>query len=132
MTENIKALVRYRMQQADEALEAAKILLDKSFERQTLNRAYYAMFYAVLALLSTRKMETSKHTGAIALFDKEFIRKGIFTSDFSRWLHKAFDLRQEADYKADCQVTKESAIISLENAEIFIKEVKAVLAGMIQ
>lgn len=84
MTENIKALVRYRMQQADEALEAAKILLDKSFERQTLNRAYYAMFYAVLALLSTRKMETSKHTGAIALFDKEFIRKGIFTSDFSR------------------------------------------------
>lgn len=132
MTENSKILARYRMDQADESFEAAKILLEKGFSRQTVNRAYYAMFYAVLALLSTQKMETSKHTGAIALFDKEFIKKGIFTTDFSRWLHKAFDLRQEADYKADCQVSEELAENTLKNAETFIKEVKTVLTEIMR
>jgi uncharacterized protein (UPF0332 family) len=130
ITENIKSLVRYRIEQADESLEASKILLEKGLVRQTVNRSYYAMFYAVLALLATRKMETSKHSGAIALFDKEFIRQGIFAKDFSRWLHKAFDLRQEADYKADYQVTKETAETALANAVLFTNEVKTVLAAI--
>ncbi len=50
--ENIKALMSYRLEQADESLQAAKILLDQGLTRPSVNRAYYAMFYAVLALLS--------------------------------------------------------------------------------
>ena len=69
ITENIQALVVYRLEQADESLDAARILLDKTLDRSAINRAYYAMFYAVLALLATRKRETSKHGGAISLFD---------------------------------------------------------------
>ena len=67
MTENIQALVTYRLEQADESLEAARALLDKKLIRPSVNRAYYAMFYAVLALLARGKKETSKHSGAIAL-----------------------------------------------------------------
>ena len=78
MTENIQALVTYRLEQADESLEAAKTLLDKKLIRPSVNRAYYAMFYAVLALLAREKQETSKHSGAIALFDKDFVKQGIF------------------------------------------------------
>ncbi len=70
MTKNIEALVKYRLEQVDESLEAARVLFEKRLERQSVNRSYYAMFYAVLALLATRKQETSKHSGAIALFDK--------------------------------------------------------------
>ncbi len=74
ITENIQALVAYRLEQADESLDAARILLDRTLERSAVNRAYYAMFYAVPALLATRKRETSKHGGAISLFDKEFVK----------------------------------------------------------
>ena len=81
ITENIQALVKYRLEQADEALEAAGVLLEKGLDRQAINRAYYAMFYGVLALLATRKLETSKHSGAISLFDKEFIKPGVFSKD---------------------------------------------------
>ena len=49
MTENIQALVAYRLEQADESIEAASTLLDKKLIRPCVNRAYYAMFYAVLA-----------------------------------------------------------------------------------
>ena len=74
MTENIKALVAYRLEQADESLEAARTLLNKKLIRPCVNRAYYAMFYAVLALLVPGKKETSKHSGAIALFDRDFVK----------------------------------------------------------
>ena len=70
MTHNLAELVRCRLGQADEPLRAASILLREDSLRASVNRSYYAMFYAVLALLATRKEETSKHSGVIALFDR--------------------------------------------------------------
>ena len=77
MTENVRALVSYQLEQAEESLTAGRILLERGLFRPSVNRAYYAMFYSVLALLTTRKEETSKHSRAIALFDKEFIKAGV-------------------------------------------------------
>ena len=118
MTENVQALVTYRLEQADESLEAARTLLDKELIRPSVNRAYYAMFYAVLALLARGKKETSKHSGAIALFDR----------DYSRWLHDAFDLRQRSDYVAEYHASPEDAELTLKNGETFVDEVKKVLS----
>lgn len=73
---NIQSLVTYRLEQADESLNAARILLEKGLIRPSVNRAYYAIFYAVLALLATHKQETSRHSGAISIFDKEFVKDG--------------------------------------------------------
>ena len=128
MSENIQALVTYRLEQADESLEAARTLLDKKLIRPSVNRAYYAMFYAVLALLARGKKETSKHSGAIALFDRDFVKQGVFKKDYSRWLHDAFDLRQRSDYAAEYHVPGEEAEKTLKNAEVFVAEVKKVLS----
>jgi len=57
------------------------------------------MFYATLALLEKIGKIPSKHSGAISLFDKEFVQKGIFPKELSKSLHKAFEARQIADYK---------------------------------
>ncbi|MGD2013223.1 MAG: HEPN domain-containing protein [Desulfobacterales bacterium] len=128
MTENIRALVTYRLEQAVESLEAARTLLDKNLIRPSVNRAYYAMFYAVLALLAQGKKETSKHSGAIALFDKDFVKLGIFKKEYSRWLHDAFDLRQRCDYAAEYHASPEDAESTLKNAETFVDRVKDVLS----
>ncbi len=128
MTANIQALVTYRLEQADESLEAARTLLDKKLTRPSVNRAYYAMFYAVLALLAQGKKETSKPSGAIALFDRDFVKQGIFKKDYSRWLHDAFDLRQRFDYAADYHALPQDAKMTLKNAETFVEEVKKVLS----
>jgi uncharacterized protein (UPF0332 family) len=128
MTENVQALVTYRLVQADESIEAARTLLDKKLIRPSVNRAYYAMFYAVLALLAQGKKETSKHSGAIALFDRNYVKQGIFKKNYSRWLHDAFDLRQRSDYTAEYHVSPEDAEMTLTNAEMFVEEVKKVLS----
>jgi uncharacterized protein (UPF0332 family) len=116
------------LEQADESLEAARTLLVKKLIRPSINRAYYAMFYAVLALLAQGKKETSKHSGAIALFDRDFVKQGIFKKDYSRWLHDAFDLRQRSDYAAEYHASQEDAEITLKNAETFVDAVKKVLS----
>ena len=35
------------------------------------------MFYAVLAFLVLEKKETPKHGGVIAIFDRDFVKKGV-------------------------------------------------------
>lgn len=127
ITKNIKALVSYRLEQADESLEAAEVLFKNKLQRPCVNRSYYTMFYAVLALLAVVKKETSKHSGVISLFDKEFVKQGVITKDFSRWLHDAFDLRQRSDYAAEFSISLEDAKEVMKHATIFVKEVKNVL-----
>ena len=52
--EEIEILVKHRIDQAREALNDAKYLVDgKRSSQSIVNRAYYAMFYAALALLQS-------------------------------------------------------------------------------
>jgi len=62
--EEVTPLVRYRLEQADAALGDAKFLLEGNRSPQSIvNRAYYAMFYAALALLQKIGKVPSKHAG---------------------------------------------------------------------
>ena len=85
--EQLEDLLFYRIEQARETLREAEILLNESALRGAINRAYYAMFYALLALLATKQLGTSKHSGALALFDREFVKAGVFPRELSRSLH---------------------------------------------
>ncbi|MGI0483517.1 HEPN domain-containing protein [Geminocystis sp. CENA526] len=126
----LELLVKYRLSQADETLTEAKLLLKELKIRGTINRSYYAMFYAVMGLLATRNLGTSKHSGVISLFDKEFVKTGIFSKELSRSLHRAFNERQVNDYgemlKPDLQLAEEL----LQQAQVFIDEIKLQLAKM--
>ena len=122
------ALIRYRMEQAEESLQAARAMFGMGLLRPAINRAYYTMFYAVLALLATEGRGTSKHTGAIALFDMDFINKGTVKRELSAWLHRVFDLRQKSDYREMFQPTQEDAKTALERADAFLAEVRQALS----
>ena len=53
-----------------------------------------------------------------------------FSKDFSRWLHRAFDLRQRCDYEAQFNISPEDTQATLDAAEKFVAEVKFVIAAM--
>lgn len=118
--EKLRALVRYRLDQADEALRAARMMLADGLERSAVNRAYYAMFYAVLGLLATKAQETSRHSGAISRFDRDYVKPGILPRDFSRWLHEAFNQRQSADYAAAYEIEAEGIKELVDHAALFV------------
>mgnify|MGYP005840052987 CR=1 FL=1 len=121
-------LVKYRLQQAETALEDGHFLLEGRRSPQSIvNRAYYAMFYAALALLQKIGKVPSKHTGVISLFDTEFVVQGIFPKQLSKDFHKAFELRQVFDYRVTGSASPEQAAELLEKARHFVGEVKEYL-----
>jgi uncharacterized protein (UPF0332 family) len=120
----IDALIAYRLLQAKESLQDAKILLKaKGSLRSVINRAYYAMFYSLLALYARKGMGTSKHAGVIAIFDREYVKAGTFPKEMSRNLHRAFYLRQDSDYKEFSLLTREETREILAGAEIFFDSI---------
>lgn len=120
----LRELVRLRMEQATETLREARVLLSEHAGRGAVNRAYYAMFYAVLALLAIKGLGSSKHSGTISLFDREFVRPGALPKELSRSLHMAFERRQQADYGELLQIDAAGATRMLEEAETFIGKVR--------
>jgi len=121
--DQLRELLRYRMEQAGETLREAEVLDDAHAYRGAINRAYYAMFYAVLALLATKQQGSSKHSGAIALFDREFVKTGVIPTSFSRALHLAFDRRQVHDYGELVEVDPETSTTAIADARAFVAAV---------
>jgi len=97
--------------------------------RSIVNRAYYVMFYSLLALFlqSDSDIKTSRHSGIISLFDKEFVQKGLFEKRFSKMLHILFDKRQECDYRELIEVPYSDAAESVHNAREFYSAVSAII-----
>jgi uncharacterized protein (UPF0332 family) len=123
-TGNLRVLAEYRMAQAREAIDAAQILLREGSLRASVNRSYYAMFYAVLALLALRKRETSKHGGVIALFNQLFVREGLVPKELSKWLRAAFDLRTQCDYAIMPALAPEEVSETLQHAQDFVARIE--------
>ncbi len=128
MKKELIELIKYRLKEAEDSIKEAEVLLREGMSmRAVMNRLYYAMFYAVLALLQEKEMGTSKHAGAISLFDREFIKKGVFDDELSKTLHRAFELRQKGDYMEQAEVTKSDVDEMLPKTKDFVDKVKAYL-----
>jgi len=128
-SKEIEILVRHRLEQALEALEDAKYLIDGNRSPQSIvNRSYYAMFYAALALLQKISKAPSKHSGVISLFDKEYVMKGIFEKEISKDFHKAFELRQSIDYRIIKAIPAEQANQIWQKAVNFVEAVRNYLS----
>lgn len=69
-------LAKYRLEKAKNTLFYAKRYIDDATLDSTVNRIYYAVFYAVNALLITKGLHSSKHSGVRAIFNKEIVNKG--------------------------------------------------------
>jgi uncharacterized protein (UPF0332 family) len=125
--EQLRALVRYRLEQAVETLREASLLLDQSAWRGAQNRAYYAMFYAGLALLATRQLGSSKHSGVLGLFDREFVKPGLLPKSLSRSLRLAFNRRQSWDYGEMGELDPEEITEMVAEAKLFVQTIEEFL-----
>ncbi len=118
-------LARYRLKQAEESIdEAAFLLQGKKSPRSVINRAYYAMFYAVLALLIFEPYASSKHSGVLGYFNRRFVKPGIFPEEMGRVINKAFDLRQRGDYREYEEMSYELVRPFVDQSRIFVQGVK--------
>jgi len=103
-------LANHRISRAHEALEAAALLIEQSHFASALNRLYYAAFYAARALLATKALDSSRHSGVIALFQEHFVKTGLISTDTARALPRAFEKRQTSDYGDFSEPTRDEVL----------------------
>jgi len=91
--------VQYRIETAYKTYEAAKVLADNGFWNSAVNRLYYALFYAVNALLVFSEIPTKSHSATKSQFSMHFIKTGRLDKRYGRLLSQLFDWRQKGDYE---------------------------------
>ncbi len=81
------------------------------------SRAYYTAFYALEALLLSRDITCSTHSGTIAEFGKHFVVSGIFPKDFGKKIARLFRERQTGDYDIGVSIDEADARADLGHAQ---------------
>ena len=124
-------LARYRIEKAKEILVEAEDNLKQNHYGVAVNRSYYAMFTSARALLALKELDSSKHSGVIAFFNQHIVKTNLFPKEISRFLGKAKDMREDADYGDFVEITEENAQIQLERAKKFVNEAESVISKII-
>ena len=125
LDDSSKALILYRLESAREKLSAAEDLLEKRHYKDSVSRSYYAIFTAARALLATKRLDSSKHSGVIALFNQYFVKSGAIPKAASKWLERAKLYREQADYGDFYIVSTQEAEAQIQSAREFIEKIEA-------
>ena len=98
MNKDSVEIVKYRMARAVETLQEAHMLLEAGHNIATVNRLYYACFYAVCALLLTDGFSSPKHTGIRSLFNQHWVKTGRLPLPLGDLYNDLFMYRMKGDY----------------------------------
>ena len=121
--------VEQYLEHARQAVSTGRVVMVHEDYIAAVNRAYYAIFYAANALLATKGLERSKHSGVIAAFRQHFVKTGIIEPEFSRFYGEAMEQRRAGDYDL-ISLDQRTAARSLEHAERFVQRIEQVLREM--
>jgi uncharacterized protein (UPF0332 family) len=119
--------IRLYLDHARQALASAAVSLEHGFYDTAINRAYYAIFYAASALLLTRGISRSKHSGVIAAFRQAFVKPGLIEVEYSDLYGDALDARVGSDYDVTFESDPATAQGRLADARCFVDRVTSYL-----
>ncbi|WP_353717484.1 HEPN domain-containing protein [Dyadobacter sp. 676] len=115
-----EAAIQSIVEKALDCLKKAKQCYSGEMYDVALNRAYYAMFHSIQALLSSIGASLNKsHTGTHNAFHKDFIATGIVSREYGVALKRIFEQRQFGDYDYE-EVHEEEAAKGIADAEKFV------------
>jgi uncharacterized protein (UPF0332 family) len=106
---------------AQRSLNAAKSLARDEDYDFSVSRAYYAMFYVAQALLLSKQLSFSTHSGVINAFGLQFIKSQEIPTEYHRALITAERIRLQGDYDTEDQISAEMAQQQLQWAERFLE-----------
>ena len=127
MEGSLRELAGYRMERANEMLEAAKKNLEIGQYKTSLNRSYYAIFHAMRAANILKGFDSSKHSGVIAYFNREYLKSGILEKSLSVIIKNSAFLREKSDYDDFFIASRKDAEKHLEDANAFVMVIEQFL-----
>ncbi|MDE6342893.1 MAG: HEPN domain-containing protein [Muribaculaceae bacterium] len=97
-TEDRQAIIEYRIERAHNTMKEVEFIITGKFWNLAANRLYYSVFYICEALLLSRQISASSHTGVSRMMHLHFIKNGILNEEEGALLGRLFRMRQTGDY----------------------------------
>jgi len=119
----LKEHIKYRILRAKETYEDAIFLFEKGSWNSSINRLYYAAFYAAIALLLDNGLEVKSHNGVKRKLG-ELVVNGKLNKEHAKIFGVLSDFRNKGDYDDLFDFNKELVERLIDPVKIFIKEVE--------
>ena len=73
MTEKEKSLAVYRFMEAKETLVSSRLCFDNKLYKDSINRSYYVVFYAIKSILALDSVDFKRHKVAVGYFNQHYV-----------------------------------------------------------
>lgn len=121
-------LVTYKIARAKETLAEIDDHIKNQLFHTSVNRLYYACFYAVSALLVSEEISARKHSGVKQMFGLHFILPGIIDEELGAFYTNIFEKRQKGDYEDFVYFSEDEITELLTPARKLIERIEEILS----
>ena len=123
----VSAFALYRLDRAKQDLSDAEFSYKNHRYLNANNRAYYAIFHAIRAVLATEKVDFKKHKDVLAYFNQNYIKTEIFPRMIGKKISQARKVREDSDYDDEFEPTDIETKMQIESASELIDLVEKYL-----
>ena len=123
-----RELAEYRMKKAASTFSEVALLIENQLWNTSVNRLYYACFYAVSALLIFHDIPSKTHTGVRQLFGLHFVKTGIVEKETGKFFSYLFDQRQTGDYDDFYDFEEEDVLELIEPTKVLLFTIERLIA----
>ena len=129
MSEEISRLnfAKYRLERAKEDLSDAEFNYNANRFLNANNRAYYAIFHAIRAVLALERVDFKRHKDVIGYFNQHYVKTEIFPKMISKKISQASKVREDSDYDDEYIADAEKTKIQIDTAKEVIELVEKYL-----
>ena len=117
----------YRIRNAVETLGVAALCLESQHYKDSINRSYYAAFYAIKAVLALEEIDFKRHKDAVAYFYKTYVATEIFPREMGKKLGRLKQERESSDYDDFYVASLTDATDQYNSAKLIIDEIEKYL-----
>lgn len=118
------SVVKAHLEKAVDRLRVAEKLFRDGDYEDAVSRAYYAMYHAARAALSTLNVFPKTHEGVVTEFGRRFVLADVFSKELGKNLADAKAARETYEYSVTAVVGKPEAEAILSNAQRFVDAIK--------
>jgi uncharacterized protein (UPF0332 family) len=123
-----RAVIEYWLRKADVSLESARSEYAAGRLDFSVNRIYYACFYAASAVLLGQGKKFVKHSGVRGAVHQDLVKPGLLDVKWGKIYDQIFENRQSGDYLELYEFENAQVSELLKQAEGFVGEMRRLLS----
>ncbi len=120
----VSRIMQQQLKITRERLDAAKYLFDGGFYKDSVSRAYYSMYHAVMTILTLKDVKARRSPSVLRVLGLYMIQEEDMGHYYASALKFAKEEREKGDYDIFAEIGEEVAETIIGDAEKFLKRVE--------